>query len=38
MSNRLTDLKVRIIEIGLFLIFLAAFAKFVYTEISHLFR
>lgn len=38
MSSKLSAWKVLIIEIGLFLIFLAGFTKFVYTEISHFFR
>lgn len=38
MSDHLTAWKVRIIEAGLFLIFLAGFLKFVYTEISHFLR
>ena len=38
MSHRLTTWKTRILELGLFLIFLASFGKFVYSEIAAVLR
>jgi hypothetical protein len=38
MSSKLASLKVLIIEIGLFIIFLVGFGKFVYTEIANFLR